>query len=109
MCVLVVEDGDYEVRLRRWPEEIDKPINASIPAGAPVPGAKAFRTTPGAAISATKATVAIGDVKAETAVEPGAKEVVFQLKLKAGKQRMSALFHGEGGPHGAYFAYVRKK
>ncbi|MEM7316871.1 MAG: arylsulfatase, partial [Planctomycetota bacterium] len=47
--VEVIEDGNYTFRLRRWPEETDMPINASLPPGAAVPGQKAFRVTPGAA------------------------------------------------------------
>ena len=108
--VKVTEAGEYEIRLRRWPEEIDLAINASLEPGAPVPGAKAYRTAPGEAISPTKATIKVGDVTAEKAIDAGAKEVTFNLKLLAGKTRMTALFISDDGQkHGAYFAYVTKK
>jgi arylsulfatase A-like enzyme len=108
--VKVVADGDYEIRLRRWPEEINKPIDASLPAGADVPGVKAFRAVPGKAIMPVKATIQVGDVKAEAEVKPGMKEVIFNLKLKAGKTRMTALFKtAKGTIYGAYFVYVKKK
>ena len=108
--VKVVEDGEYEVRLRRWPEEADLPIGASLAPGAEVPGAKAFRTTPGKSISPKTASVKVGDVEMSKPVPAGAKEVVFNLQLKAGKTRMSALFVGDDGEkHGAYYAYVLKK
>ena len=108
--VKVVEDGEYEVRLRRWPEEADKAIDAALPPGADVPGVKAFRTAAGKKISPVKASLKIGDVVAESAVAPGAKEVVFNVKLKAGKTRMAALFVTAAGQEfGAYYAYVRKK
>ncbi len=108
--VNVVADGDYEIRLRRWPEEADLPINAPLAPGADVPGVKAYRTTDGKAISPNRATIQIGDVASEAKVEPGAKEVTFNLKLKAGKTRMKALFISESGEeHGAYFTYVLKK
>lgn len=68
----VVEAGEYEIRLRRWPEEVDAAIDAPL--------------------------------------KPGAKEVVFELKLPAGRTEMSALFEtAEGEIYGAYYAYVTKK
>jgi arylsulfatase A-like enzyme len=107
--VKVVEDGDYEIRLRRWPEEANLPIDAPLRPGADVPGAKAYRTTNGKPVKATRATVKIGDTFAETKVEPGAKEVTFKLRLKVGKTRMAArFFTGDGTEYGAYYAYVRK-
>ena len=108
--VNVHEAGRYEIRLRRWPEEADLPINASLPPGADVPGAKAYRTAPGAAINPNQATLSIGAVEAEKEVKSGDKEVVFEVTLPAGKTRMSALFKAaDGQQHGAYYAYVTKK
>ena len=107
--VKVVADGDYEIRLRRWPKEASLPINVALKPGADVPGAKAFRTAKGIPIKATRATLRVGEVAAETNVEPGAEEATFKLKLKAGKTRMSArFFTGDGTEYGAYYAYVRK-
>lgn len=108
--VNVVEDGNYEVRLRRWPEEADLAINASLPPGANVPGVKPFRATPGKPIEPTEASLSIGSASMNKAVESGAKEVVFNVKLKAGKARMAALFKtADGKEYGAYYAYVTKK
>ena len=107
--VEVIEDGSYTFRLRRWPEEIDMPINASLPPGAAVPGQKAFRVTPGAAIHPTKAMIAIGDQESTKAIDARAKEVSFNLKLKAGKTKLTTQFIGDDGTiHGAYFVYVTK-
>lgn len=108
--VKVVEDGTYVVRLRRWPEELNKPINSAIPPGELVPGAKPFRATPGKSISPARASIQIGEVKATKVVSKGDTEATFELQLKAGKTRMTALFISEDGvKHGAYFAYVTKK
>ncbi len=108
--VKVVEDGEYEIRLRRWPEEADLAISASLKPGAPVPGVNAFRTTPGKAIDPTKVSIKIGNVSATSPVPAGAKEVKFNLNLKAGKTQMSALFEtADGQTYGAYYAYVTKK
>lgn len=108
--VNVHEAGRYEIRLRRWPEETDLPINASLAPGAPVPGAKAYRTTPGEAIHPNQASLTIADVEVEKAVKDGDKEVVFVVELPAGKTQMSGLFHSaDGKKHGAYYAYVTKR
>lgn len=108
--VFVHEAGDYEIRLRRWPETADLPINAATPPGADVPGVKPYRATSGKAINPVKATISVGKVTAESSIQPGDKEVVFHLKLKQGKTQMTALFIGaQGEEHGAYYAYVLKK
>ena len=107
--VKVVEDGEYEIRLRRWPEESKLPIDAPLKPGASVPGVKAYRTAKGLPIQATRATLKIGDQSAETDVAAGAVEVTFTMTLKAAKTRMSArFFTEEGKEYGAYYAYVRK-
>lgn len=108
--VHVFEGGDYEIRLRRWPREIDLAINAPLAPGEPVPGEAAFREKDGVAIDPIKAYLTIGDETDSTPIKPGAKEVVFEMKLPAGKTKMTAMFELEDGQrYGAYFAYVRKK
>ncbi len=108
--VNVVEAGDYEFRLRRWPEESGAAINAELPPGADVPGVKAMRTAPGQAIDAVRATLAIGDFSAEAEVPEGAVEVRFRLTLSAGRSQLDArFFDGSGKEYGAYFVYVEKK
>jgi arylsulfatase B len=107
--VNVVKSGKYEIRLRRWPEESDSAINAELPAGADVPGAKPFRARLGKSIQPVRATLSIGDVQAERSVDANAKEVTFELKLKAGRARMSARFFTKAGAEfGAYYAYVKR-
>ncbi len=108
--VNVVESGEYEVRLRRWPEEADLAINAPLAPGAPVPGVQAYRTTPGKAIRPTKASLRIGSVSANKDFPADEKEVAFTLKLETGKTTMEASFEqADGEIFGAYYAYVTKK
>jgi len=108
--VFIHEAGDYEIRLRRWPLEIDLPIDAELAAGAAVPGQRAFRETPGAAIKPTKVSLTVGDKRASSNVPAGAKEVVFNMSLPKGKTKMAGLFETEDGEtYGTYFAYVKKK
>ena len=107
--VHVVAAGEYEIRLRRWPEEADTAIDAPLPPAAGVPGDTPFRASPGKAVPAVKASVRIGEVMAETPVEPGEKVVTLRMTLPAGKTRMTALFTTrDGGAVGAYYAYVSK-
>lgn len=108
--VNVVEAGTYHFELRRWPAEIDRPINAALPRGKPVPGAKAFRTTPGQAIAPIKAEIRIGEVAATKLVEAGANTVDFELEVPAGTTTLAATFVSENDEvHGAYFVYVTKR
>lgn len=108
--VQVVEDGDYEIRLRRWPEEADAAINAALPPGADVPGVKAYRTTPGKQIEPVQATIKIGELSMTQAVASGVDEVVFNSPLKAGKTQFTAQFKTvDGTVYGAYYAYVLRK
>lgn len=108
--VNVVEDGEYEFRLRRWPDESNASIDQELPPGADVPGVKAFRTTPGKKINPVEATIQIGDKTMRSKVNPGDDQVVFNLKLKAGKKRLTTLFKTkDGAEFGAYFVYVTKK
>ena len=108
--VHVHASGRYTIRLRRWPASADLPINAPLAPGPPVPGTKAFRTTPGVTISPVKASISIGDVKAEKNIDAGNREIVFDVVLKKGRTRFTALFTTETGEeYGAYYAYVEKE
>ncbi|TWU51170.1 arylsulfatase [Rubripirellula reticaptiva] len=108
--VKVVEDGDYEIRLRRWPTESGAAIDQALPPGADVPGDKAYRARPGKAFQPVRATVEIAGQKAESSVQPGDEEVAFNMNLKSGRTKLTALFETKSGEiYGAYYAYVRKK
>lgn len=105
--VKVHKAGRYKVRLRRWPEESGFAIDKGIPAGKPVPGAKAYRNQPGVAIKPVKATLQIGEQKATKLVSPGDVETTIELDLPAGRSQMAARFVAEDGTeYGAYYAYV---
>ncbi|MBP88914.1 MAG: N-acetylgalactosamine-4-sulfatase [Planctomycetaceae bacterium] len=107
--VKVVEDGEYEIRIRRWPKEADAAIDASLPAGADVPGVQAYRARPGKAFPAVKATVSIAEQSAGLELPPGRKEVIFTMRLKAGTTRLSSRFiDAAGNEIGGYYAYVKK-
>jgi arylsulfatase B len=107
--VEVVTDGTYEIRVRRWPREIDHPIDSDLAPGSPVPGAKAFREADGKAFRATKAMVQVGSQQQQADVPSGSKEIVFKMKLKAGVTTLSGRFlNAQGDFIGTYYAYVKK-
>ncbi len=106
--VRIVEEGDYEVELRRWPREIDHPIAAGLPPGEDVPGERAFRAVPGVAFPAVKASLKLGGMHLEMDVAAEASSVSFRLPLQAGSDRLVGRFHDEeGNAMGAYYAYVK--
>jgi len=94
-AIEVEHDGEYEFALRRWPIEVDKPINAAIEGGQ--------------TISATKARLQIADVDETEPVAAGAVEVRFRVRLKAGKTRLQTWFTNDNGEsRGAYYVYVKR-
>ena len=106
----VSQAGEYTIALRRWPRETRTAITGALPAGADVPGTKAYRARPGKAIAAKKATLRIGTQQVEKRVEPEAEEVVFTLSLAAGVTQLEARFYTDNTHSmGAYYAYVERK
>ena len=102
-------DGDYEIRLRRWPEEVGTALDSALPPGDDVPGAQPFRARPGKKVDIVKATLQIGEQRAARDVAPDSNEVVFKLSLKAGVARMCGRFVlADGTTIGTYYAYVKK-
>ena len=94
-AVEVARDGVYEFALRRWPKELDAPINAAVPGGK--------------AISATSARLKIADLDVTKAIPNGAHAVTFEVELKAGKTRLQTWFtNDKGASWGAYSVYVRR-
>jgi len=94
-AVEVARDGEYQFELRRWPKELDAPINEAIPGGK--------------AINATEARLKIADSDMTMPVPKDAHAVTFLLKLKAGKTRMQTWFTDDrGNSRGAYYVYAKR-
>ncbi len=87
--------GAYEFALRRWPKEVDQPINAAIRGGQ--------------AIQASTARLTVGEIDLTGPVAAGAKEVIFRTPLKPGKMKLQTwLIAEDGTSRGAYFVHVRR-
>ncbi len=108
----VARAGDYQLTLRRWPDEGDVaavPITGSIPPGEDVPGVKAFRARPGKPIDAVRARVRIAGETLTRPVPADATEIEFPLALERGPATLEAHFLDAGdGVTGAYYAYLRR-
>ena len=109
-AVKVIEDGKYQISLRRWPAESETAINAELPPGANVPGAsRAFRSIVGNAISATHAVLRIDGKDLERKpVESDAQQVSFVTDLKQGSYQLAPVFQIDKGELGAYYVVVTR-
>jgi len=96
-AIEVERDGTYEISLRRWPRELDKPIAADVPGGRALP--------------AQAARLKVGDFDKTQKIPKDACTSVFEVKLKAGKTRLQTWFmDGKGNLLcGAYYVYVGRK
>ncbi len=94
-AVEIERDGTYQFELRRWPKELDAPINAAVPGGK--------------AIAATSARLKIADLDVTKAIPNGAHAVTFEVELKAGKGRLQSWFIDDTGEsRGAYYVYAKR-
>jgi arylsulfatase B len=94
--------GTYRFALRRWPPELDLPINAAF--DDPRPNRE---TTPGRAIAATRATIAAGAARETKPVGEADTAAVFDIRLPAGPLDLRTTFlDRDGTERGAYFVEV---
>jgi hypothetical protein len=96
--------GRYRIELRRWPREVDLPLNA--PYRDPAPNRE---STPGQAVSVVRATLSIAGLERAQPVVAEAKSAVFEVDLPAGPAELrSALIAADGAQRGAYYVYVQR-
>ncbi|MGI9494617.1 MAG: arylsulfatase [Mariniblastus sp.] len=102
--------GTYEIKLRRWPEESARAINAGMKPGLPVPGSRAFRETPGREFrTLDTAHIEIFDKNHSNKFNKEDVEATFRIELPAGKTKLTASFTGPNEQSvGAFYAYVTR-
>ena len=102
--------GTYQIQLRRWPAESNRAINAGMKPGAPVPGSRAFRETPGREFrTLDTAHVEMFGKQHSSSFKKDDVEATFQIKLPAGKTKLTASFTGPNDQSvGAFYAYVTR-
>lgn len=102
--VEVAAAGTYEIELRRWPRELDLPINAPFEDEEPN-----RETAKGVAIGAAKARLTIAGHDETAAVGAEDNGVRFEVELEAGPAQLQTWFIGKDGTErGAYFVYARR-
>jgi len=106
--VEIVEGGEYEVSLRRFPRESGLAINARFAASPRLPElehAMPASQNPGF----VEASLFMGKVSQSAGIETAAEEVTFSMHLQAGKYDMEAILKDQhGGIHPAYFVYIER-
>lgn len=109
--VAIEKRGRYRFALRRWPQELDLPIDAGISRDA------ADRLAPYGkgpyvprTIHPVAATLKLFDCEYKLAVEPGMSEATIELDLhQTGETRLDAWFFDEkNNAQGAYYVYVER-
>ena len=101
-AVEVARAGVYEFALRRWPEEVKRPISSAVDIDK--------EDEEYEVITATDARLKVADFDKTKPVGAEATEVKFKVRLKAGKTRAQAWFVNgldDGRTFGAYYVYVK--
>ncbi len=108
--VEIARAGEYRFRLRRWPDELDLPLDAACSDEEARRHIYARPDTTGRAVRPVRARLVVGDTCVITTVAPGQREVAFDLPLEpAGKTTLDAWFIDEDGDErGAYYVYVER-
>lgn len=107
----IMEAGEYEISLRRYPIESGLRINEQIDgiSTKELPGLE-FNIPAGKSLKYIKATMRIGkDIQKEVNVSDKDVQAIFKLPLKAGKTKLYASFIDKDGKENtAYYVYVEK-
>ena len=96
----VFENGTYEIELRRWPKEYNKPLSQAGPGevALPVKSARIFVKQDGAGTTYSKE------------ISAASTSVSFKVKLTKDPLALHSWFMDETGSAmaGAYYAYITK-
>lgn len=108
--VEVEAPGEYTFSLRRWPEELDLPIDEIVSSE----DADSHIYAPGdgkcGTIEPVQARLSLFDQEWTADIEPGAHAVTFKVNLETtGVTQMNAWFRdADGDETGAYYVYVQR-
>lgn len=96
--VNVAQSGEYEIRLRRWPFDLDAPLDGNI-------------DPPGKALPIAAATLQVAGKEAHSQTAPGTREARFTVQLPAGRTQLRAWFQDADGRDlcGAYYARILRR
>jgi len=101
-AVETAKPGKYRFELRRWPKEVNLPLDAPYADSEPNKEKAA-----GKAILVAQARIRIGNVDRTADVKPGSVSAVFDIDLPAGPFELQTWLISPGGEQrGAYFVYA---
>ncbi len=103
--IVVARPGQYDFRLRRWPEDVDVPVSASLPAHDGEDG----DYPPGVALPIAAARMSVGSHSVETKLGASDREARFVVKLPAGRTTLQTWWLDSNQQEicGAYYVYAR--
>ena len=106
--IQVARDGNYEIALRRWPEEANAAICGTVPAWDSVLGN--HRLPAGKAFPIVKVQLSVGEFNGGKEVAQNDTVAVFNVSLKQGQTMLRGTFLDDQGKEicGAYYVSVRR-
>jgi hypothetical protein len=103
----VAAAGSYAFELRRWPREVNRPINAFKDLGSKAP-ISAFKKD-AVQINPVMAHIKIGAEEITKKIDPGTEAVYFEIDLKPGPADLQTRFiDADGTERIAYWVYIKK-
>ena len=109
--IMVEREGDYEISLRRWPEEANAGITAPLPAHQWVDREiQDYWKPEGKALPIVGAKIQIAGAEYKLPVGKDDNVVRFRVKLQKGETQLQSWFLDEQGAVlcGAYYTYVQR-
>ncbi len=109
--VEIARNGDYEIGLRRWPEEAHTTICGSVPEWHSQDSGSSYGLPVGKALPIAKARLTIGGFSGEKPVRADDSVILFTTALKRGRTMLQASFLDRQGKElcDAYYVTVRRK
>jgi len=105
----IAESGKYKLQLRRWPEEVNLPLNAGLPERPAIPGTSVKKSRSGKVLNIAEAGISIQNIELSRKVDPNAEFIEFRVELSSGEADLSTWFHLDSGETiGAYYVSIEK-
>ena len=109
----VAQSDEFLIELRRWPRELDVPMNALVPPETPDPkrhhAGYRLLQLPSRELTVVRARLQVGDFDQSVTVEQDARARRFTVPLPKGQHRLQTWFTNEqGDSRGAYYVYIER-
>lgn len=99
--------GRYRIALRRWPRESGLGIRQAAPEYPMHPSTHLMMAVPNNALDVVKARLRVGSLDQIKVVHENDQEILFEMDLSRGEQRLQTWFTlRDGGQKAAYYVYI---